>query len=379
MKRNLRLRALPPPEVQTGAACEGFTITDDGALEVELERGGSVAVVISPRGALVQQRSTTSPSSSCGGNSPCGGAEGGEGGLDSPGRLLLEDLELGAVIGRGSQAVVRRALHRPSQRVYAVKCIDLHAPLLDPTDGRGAGGGRDGCEEGSPRVSLHTLQRELSRLSAAAHANIVAYKEAFFVDRRLMIVMEYMNLGSLSSVLRATGALPVGVLCGVTAQVVAGLAALHSSAIVHRDLKPSNLLVNRRGVVKITDFGVSAMLTEKPHQQGHLSHTGSTAYMSPERIRGNPHGPPCDIWALGVTCAECALGVYPFFPEGLSEDCEENPFAHPPNLFDLSTLIAEDRAVVEWQALVPLLTRFPPHPRGAPPAGIPEVCQAFVS
>ena len=64
--------------------------------------------------------------------------------------------------------------------------------------------------------------------------------------------MEYMDLGSLSSLLKTTGPLPMPILSGVVAQVLHGLNALHSGGVVHRDLKPSNLLVNRHGIVKIS-------------------------------------------------------------------------------------------------------------------------------
>jgi serine/threonine protein kinase len=84
---------------------------------------------------------------------------------------------------------------------------------------------------------------------------------------------------------------------------------------VHRDLKPSNLLVNSKGEVKICDFGVSVLLLLRKAQA--LTLIGSTAYMSPERVRGLEHGAASDVWSVGLSVAECALGVFPIVTDEL--------------------------------------------------------------
>eukprot|EP00906_Rhabdomonas_costata_P038003 RCo053634 len=152
-------------------------------------------------------------------------------------------------------------------------------------------------------------------------------------------------------------------------QVSCGLAHLHQQGILHRDVKPSNLLVSRGGAVKIGDFGISTVLGPSGHcSSAGQAVVGSTCYMSPERIRGQAYGSSADIWGLGLTCAECALGVFPVVPEGvvLSADAEENPLQAPLNMFDLEALVAEDLAVVQWAALCEVLSKFTPPGRPTP-------------
>ena len=91
--------------------------------------------------------------------------------------------------------------------------------------------------------------------------------------------------------------------------------------MVHRDIKPSNILINSRGEVKISDFGVSVVISQKGHA---MTQIGSTAYMSPERIRGLTHDASSDIWSFGLTMAECALGVYPLLTEDIDLSVTQN-------------------------------------------------------
>jgi serine/threonine protein kinase len=133
--------------------------------------------------------------------------------------------------------------------------------------------------------------------------------------------------------------------------------------------------MDRHGTVKLSDFGVSTVLAQGA--QAH-SQIGSTAYMSPERIRGDQHGPTADIWSVGVTCAECALGVFPFRPDDFdwTLDAPENPFTQFVNMFDLSALIADNRATVDWDFLLPNITKHYPN-RSAPSPS--EFCKDFVA
>jgi len=268
------------------------------------------------------------------------------------GQIRWEDLKIGHVIGEGQQAKVRKVKHKVTGQIYAMKSIEL---------------------QGHKIINKKTLQTELSRLAAAKHPNVVSSNEAFFVDGKLKVLMEYMNLGTLSQVLKPCGPVPSPVLAVVTKQILEGLGHLHASNIVHRDIKPSNLLLNTSGEVKIADFGVSTILTEQAQANTQI---GSTAYMSPERIRGERHGASSDIWSVGLTVAECALGVFPLFTEDVdfSDDAPENPFQQRVNMFDLSALIAEGRATVDFDVLVPHVVRHYPH---WPPPSISSALKDF--
>ena len=80
--------------------------------------------------------------------------------------------------------------------------------------------------------------------------------------------------------------------------------------VIHRDIKPSNLLINSSGQIKIADFGVSGKMAHTNDYKN--SWVGTLMYMSPERFKGENYGSNTDIWSLGLTIMECALGYYPY-------------------------------------------------------------------
>mmetsp|Transcript_22477 Transcript_22477/g.69739 ORF Transcript_22477/g.69739 Transcript_22477/m.69739 type:complete len:453 (-) Transcript_22477:704-2062(-) len=104
------------------------------------------------------------------------------------------------------------------------------------------------------------------------------------------------------------------VLRDVACDALEGLRFLHEELrVVHRDIKPSNLLLDHDGRVKIADFGVAAVLDPAADvRTGVNDQAGTLSYMSPERLRGDAHGAPGDVWALGVTLLELAGGEHPY-------------------------------------------------------------------
>ena len=163
---------------------------------------------------------------------------------------------------------------------------------------------------------------ELDILHRCTSPFIVDFYGAFFQEGAVYICMEYMDGGSVDK-LYGDG-VPEGVLREITLATVKGLKSLKEDHnIIHRDVKPTNILVNTRGQVKICDFGVSGNLVASIAK----TNIGCQSYMAPERISGggvaqagaNPGGGTysvqSDIWSLGLTIIECALGQYPYPPE----------------------------------------------------------------
>eukprot|EP01059_Diplonema_ambulator_P010322 TRINITY_DN2031_c1_g1_i2.p1 TRINITY_DN2031_c1_g1~~TRINITY_DN2031_c1_g1_i2.p1 ORF type:complete len:309 (+),score=46.49 TRINITY_DN2031_c1_g1_i2:491-1417(+) len=192
-------------------------------------------------------------------------------------------------------------------------------------------------------MNTHGLRSDLAHvLSIEKHENVVTSLDAYFREGHLMILMEYCSNGNLSMLLdsgpRPNLKIPMDVLSTITHQIVTGLHHLHQKRIIHRDLKPSNILINKDGIVKICDFGVSRQITG-----GKLAHTavGARAYLSPERVRGEGYGQAADIWALGVTIAELALGEHPWVG---SKGCNDSM------LLLTTEMLAAGDAKVEWPA-----------------------------
>jgi serine/threonine protein kinase len=112
-------------------------------------------------------------------------------------------------------------------------------------------------------------------------------------------------------VLKQAGKFPEHILGRISQNVLKGLCYLREKhQIIHRDVKPSNILVNSRGEIKICDFGVSGQLIDSMAN----SFVGTRSYMSPERLQGTNYKVESDIWSLGLSLVELALGRYPIPP-----------------------------------------------------------------
>lgn len=104
--------------------------------------------------------------------------------------------------------------------------------------------------------------------------------------------------------------------------VLGGLTYLYRAhRIMHRDIKPSNVLVNSRGQIKLCDFGVSSELDNSVAD----TFVGTGTYMAPERIQGSPYTVKSDVWSVGLTLMELAIGKFPFSSDSGSEDEPAGP------------------------------------------------------
>lgn len=169
-------------------------------------------------------------------------------------------------------------------------------------------------------IKFAQIIMELDILHRCVSPFIIDFYGAFFQEGSVYICIEYMDGGSIDK-LYADG-VPEGVLRKITLSTVMGLKSLKDDHnIIHRDVKPTNILVNSRGQVKICDFGVSGNLVASIAK----TNIGCQSYMAPERISGGgmsaagagggTYSVQSDIWSLGLTIIECALGRYPYPPE----------------------------------------------------------------
>ena len=163
---------------------------------------------------------------------------------------------------------------------------------------------------------------ELDVLHRCVSPFIIDFYGAFFQEGAVYICMEFMDAGSIEK-LYGDG-VPENILKKIATSTIMGLKALKDDhEIIHRDVKPTNILMNTKGQVKICDFGVSGNLVASIAK----TNIGCQSYMAPERISGggvaqagaNPGGGTysvqSDIWSLGLSIIESALGQYPYPPE----------------------------------------------------------------
>jgi mitogen-activated protein kinase kinase 3 len=201
--------------------------------------------------------------------------------------LVYDEIEMGEMIGRGCSSIVLHGLHAPTNTPLALKIINLF-----------------------DKSKREQLIREIITLYDAQCRNLITFYGAFYREGAITIALEYMDGGSLANVLDQVGPIPEYVLASIAYQILYGLAYLKRDKRVHRDLKPSNLLINSKGEVKVTDFGVSAELQSSIAMCG--TFVGTFKYMSPERIKNEPYSYMSDIWSFGLVMYECASGKYPF-------------------------------------------------------------------
>ena len=197
-----------------------------------------------------------------------------------------------AELGRGAMGVVYRAEDPLLNRTVAIKCIIL----MD-----------------DPAVRAEYEARFFQEAKAAGglnHPNLVTVHDVGREGDIAYMAMELLEGTDLRELMgRGRVALPLGV--ELVAQAAEGLAHAHEQGVVHRDIKPGNIMIVRRRVAKIMDFGIARVrASDVKTQTGAI--LGSPRYMSPEQVTGQPADRRSDIFSLGVVLHELAAGEPPF-------------------------------------------------------------------
>ncbi|MBP6822797.1 MAG: serine/threonine protein kinase, partial [Acidobacteria bacterium] len=140
--------------------------------------------------------------------------------------------------------------------------------------------------------------------------------------------MEYVDGEDLSSLLRRIGRLPADKAVEIANQLCAGIAAAHEAGVLHRDLKPANIMLDGKGRVRITDFGLAGFAEQIKGQE---VFAGTPAYMSPEQFAGKEVTTKSDIYALGLVLYEIFTGKRVFEAGSLAELQKMHESSSPTN------------------------------------------------
>jgi serine/threonine protein kinase len=206
-----------------------------------------------------------------------------------PGRLLAGRYRIIALLGKGGMGEVYRADDLTLGQGVAMKFLPDEAA-------------RD-------EALLERFRNEVRMARRVSHPNVCRVYDVGEVDGQTFFTMEYVDGEDLASLLRRIGRLPPDKALDIARHLCAGLAAAHAKGVLHRDLKPANIMLDGRGQVVITDFGLAGVADDI---RGPEVRSGTPAYMSPEQLAGREVSPRSDIYALGLVLYEVFTGKRAF-------------------------------------------------------------------
>jgi hypothetical protein len=216
----------------------------------------------------------------------------------TPGTLVANRYRVIALLGRGGMGEVYRA---DDLKLGAPVALKFLPPALADDPER-----------------LDRLHAEVRMARQVAHPNVCRVfdiGETTEEPRQHFLSMEYIDGEDLSSLLLRIGRLPADKALDISRQLCAGLAAAHDRGVLHRDLKPANVMLDGRGRVRITDFGL-AVAADAAGLGADVA--GTPAYMAPEQVAGHGASVRSDIYALGLVLYELYTGRRAFSTASLA-------------------------------------------------------------
>ena len=209
----------------------------------------------------------------------------------------LDAYQIIKVIGKGLMGKVLLVRESHSGKLFALKSINKE-------------------QLQSQSNSAHLWDERTVLLNHPSSPFLIILYAAFQNETHLFFLLEYHPGGDFASILGSLYRISEESAKFYAAEILLGLKALHKGGVVYRDLKPENVLLDRRGHVVLTDFGLS-----KPDAKHLLLRTfcGTAEYLAPEILQGRPYDFAVDLWSFGTMLYEMLLGVVPYWSENATE------------------------------------------------------------
>ncbi|WFD43735.1 hypothetical protein MPSI1_002399 [Malassezia psittaci] len=246
-------------------------------------------------------------------------------------------------LGEGTYATVYKGRSRLTNEIVALKDIHLDA------------------EEGTPSTAI----REISLMKELRHTNVVRLHDVIHTESKLMLVFEFMELDlkRYMDVHGNRGALDPATVRSFMFQLLKGTAFCHENRVLHRDLKPQNLLINKRGELKLGDFGLARAFGIPVNTFS--NEVVTLWYRAPDVLLGSrTYSTSIDVWSAGCIMAEMISGV-PIF-RGRDNNDQLNQIIRILGTPDENTIkrILSDSPEIQYRPLarmpkVPFQTLYP--------------------
>ena len=232
----------------------------------------------------------------------------------------IDDYEILQVLGEGSFGYVAKAKSRLNHKIYAIKQLNFSS--------------------NQKKKDIDLVENEVAILKNLNHPLITRYYKSFKEGNCLYIVMEFMDNGDLSKLIKGNQTLKKPIeeerLWNIFIQALRSLEFVHSRGLIHRDIKPENLFISLDGTIKLGDFGVAANYKDKNNKnapknqqniknkmnmQGNLGKidckgtvVGTAPFMSPEMIKNTEYDLKTDVYSMGCAFFETMYWTVPRMP-----------------------------------------------------------------
>ncbi len=205
---------------------------------------------------------------------------------------IIAECKLEKKLGQGGMGYVYKAKHLALNKPVAIKFLSDH--ILNET-------------------AKKRFLREARAAAKLEHGNIVSVYNTGTDQGKHFIIMQFIEGESVGDRLKRTGALPVAEAVRVCIEAGKGIAAAHDVEMIHRDIKPDNIMVDRKGNVKVADFGLAKDLTDDTGITISQQAMGTPHYMSPEQAEdARTADKRSDIYSFGATMYAILAGSAPF-------------------------------------------------------------------